>query len=195
MTIITIDGNIGSGKSSIMNYLHKSYKISIDLEPVESWNTYLANMYDTNSDTFKFQVRIWLDRCWIQEKTDKLIIMERSPYFIKNTFINVAHNLQMINDNEYEILMNLHKKTDMLWLCNKYIYLRSSPENCYKRLRKRNRLSEKNITEEYIKILHNSHEENVKNALNNNMNIIVIDVDDKSIPDIANEILEYIQEN
>lgn len=193
MTIITIDGNIGSGKSSILNYLHKTYKISIDLEPIESWNSYLSEMYDKNNDTFKFQVRIWLDRCWVQEKSDKITLMERSPYFIKNTFIELAHELQMINDTEYNMLLDLHKKTDTLWSCNTYIYLRSNPENCYRRLRKRNRLSEKNITEEYIKKLHESHEENYKRGIENNMNIIVIDVDDKSISEIANEILEHIQ--
>jgi len=193
MTIITIDGNIGSGKSSILNYLHKTYKISIDLEPVESWNTYLSNMYDKNIDIFNFQVRIWLDRCWIQEKSDKITLMERSPYFIKNTFIKIAYELKMINDNEYNILLDLHKKTDTLWTSNIYIYLRSNPENCYKKLRKRNRTCEKNITEDYIKKLHQSHEENYKKGLENNMNIIVIDVDDKNISEIANEILEYIQ--
>lgn len=195
MTILTMDGNIGCGKSSVLNYLHKTYKISIDLEPVESWNTYLTNMYNTQSDTFKFQVRIWLDRCWVQEKSDKTIIMERSPFFIKNTFIEIAHELQMINDSEYNMLLDLHKKTDILWSCNSYIYLRSSPDNCYKRLKKRNRPAEKNITEEYIKMLHEYHEDNYNRAVNEKKNIIVIDVDDKSIPDIANEILEYIQNN
>lgn len=193
MTIITIDGNIGSGKSSILNYLHKTYKISIDLEPVESWNSYLMNMYDKQSDIFKFQVRIWLDRCWVQEKSDKIILMERSPYFIKNTFIKIAYELKMINDTEYNMLLDLHKKTDTLWTCNTYIYLRSTPENCYKRLRKRNRTSEKNITEDYIKKLHESHEENYKKGIENNMNIIVIDVDNKTISEIGNEILEYLK--
>jgi deoxyadenosine/deoxycytidine kinase len=193
MTIITIDGNIGSGKSSILNYLHKTNKISIDLEPVENWNNYLTNMYNENNNVFEFQVRIWLDRCLIQEKSDKLILMERSPYFIKNTFINVAHDLKMINDYQYSMLLKLHEKTDILWKCNIYIYLRSNPENCFKRLQKRNRTCEKNITEEYITILHKSHEKNYQKAIENNMNIIMIDVDDKSIADVSNEILDFIK--
>jgi len=195
MTIVTIDGNIGSGKSSILNYLHKMYKIPIDLEPVESWNNFLTKLYDSKLDVFKFQVRIWLDRCWIQEKSDTIVLMERSPYFIKHTFINTAYNLDMITEHEYNILVDLHKKTDSLWSSNTYIYLRSNPENCFKRLKKRGRPSEKNITEDYINMLHDSHEENYRQALENKMNIIVIDVDDKSIPEIADEILEYLQAN
>lgn len=195
MTIITIDGNIGSGKSSVLNYLHKTYKIPIDLEPVENWNNFLVKLYEHKEDVFKFQVRIWLDRCWVQEKSDTIVLMERSPYFIKKTFIQTAYNLDMITEHEYNILLDLYKKTDSLWTSNTYIYLRSNPENCFKRLRKRNRQSEKNITEEYIKALHISHEECYQIALENKMNIIVIDVDDKSIPDIADEIIRHLQNN
>lgn len=192
--IITIDGNIASGKTSVLNYLHKTYKIPIDLEPVESWNSYLSKLYDDSSDVFKFQVRIWLDRCWVQEKSDKItVLMERSPYFIRDTFIACAYESGLITQHERDILMDLHKKTDSIWASNRYIYLRSKPENCYRRIKKRNRLCEKNITEEYIKTLHTYHEKSYTNAISNNMNIIVIEVDDKSIPDIANEIYQYIQ--
>jgi deoxyadenosine/deoxycytidine kinase len=194
MTIITVDGNIGCGKTSILNYLHKYHKISIDLEPVESWNTYLTKLYDDKNDVFKFQVRIWLDRCWIQEKTDKaLILMERSPYFIRNTFIVTAYENAMITDVENTILNDLHAKTDSLWSCNTYVYLRSTPENCFKRIKKRNRQSEKNITLEYLQQLHKHHEETYEKALKNNMNIIVIEIDDKNVADIASEMLQYLQ--
>lgn len=43
--MITIDGNIGCGKTSVLNYLHKINKTSIDLEPVDNWLPYLKNMY------------------------------------------------------------------------------------------------------------------------------------------------------
>ena len=88
MPIITIDGNIGSGKSTILNFLHKKYKLAIDLEPVEKWKVFLENIYNNKSNFFNFQLRVWLDRSWIQEKEDKiLILMERSPFFIKNTLL------------------------------------------------------------------------------------------------------------
>lgn len=193
MTIVTIDGNIGSGKTSILTYLHKLHKMSIDLEPVESWNKYLEKMYDGKNDVFNFQVRIWMDRCWIQEKTDKnIILIERSPYFIKNSFIQIAFNKGLINQLEYDKLLQLHKKTDNLWLCNTYIYLRSNPENCFQRIKKRARASEENITEEYIKDLHDIHEESYKKAKENKMKIIMIDVDNKNISEIADEIMQYI---
>jgi len=193
MTIITIDGNIGSGKTSVLNYLHRNYKLPVDLEPVDNWNTYLKDLYEDSSNVFKFQVRIWLDRCWIQEKPEKnTILIERSPQFIKNVFVETALEYKMINQVEKELINDLHKKTDELWDNNIYIYLRTSPENCFKRIKKRNRISEKNITLDYIECIHNKHETTLQEMQKQNKKIICFDVDNKTISEIANDILNFI---
>ncbi len=189
MTIITIDGNIGSGKSSILNYIHRNNKIAIDLEPVDNWNQYLFKIYEDNTDYFKFDIRVWLDRAWIQEKTDKItILVERSPSFIKNVFIQYQYDNNLLNDDEYKILNELYNKTDNLWNNNKYIYLRSNPEKCLNRIKKRNRNCEKNISLEYLTDLHNYHELNYEKIKNTN-NVSIINVEDKTIQDIVLEIL------
>jgi deoxyadenosine/deoxycytidine kinase len=189
MPIITIDGNIGSYKTSILNYFHKNYKLAIDLEPVDNWTEYLANLYNTPNSSYDFQIKVWIDRCWIQEKTNMTILMERSPNFIKNVFVRKAYEDKTINDAEYENIIRLHKTTDDLWKPNGYIYLRSEPEKCLQRINKRGRYAEKNVKLEYIQKLHELHEQNYKSALDNKMNIIVIDVENKSISEICNEIL------
>ena len=193
MTIITIDGNIGCGKTSILNYLHRTYKLPIDIEPIDSWNNNLIQFYENNKDVFNFQLRIWLDRCWVQEKSDSTVFMERSPYFIKNTFIELAYKDKLLSDEEYNILIDLHRKTDNIWDKNIYIYLQSNPENCFKQIKRRNRSYEKYITQEYINKLHNYHEENYNTALKKNMNIILINVEGKSISKIAEEIIESVK--
>ena len=189
MPIITIDGNIGSYKTSILNYFHKNYKLAIDLEPVDNWTEYLANLYNTPNSSYDFQIKVWIDRCWIQEKTNMVILMERSPNFIKNVFVRKAYEDKTINEAEYENIIRLHKTTDELWKPNGYIYLRSEPEKCLQRINKRGRYAEKNVKLEYIQNLHELHEQNYKLALDNNMNIIVIDVENKGISEICNEIL------
>ena len=194
MPIVTIDGNIGCGKTTILNYLHKKYNISIDLEPIEQWKPYLENMYKNKEGTFNFQLRVWLDRAWIQEKEDKVLIaMERSPYFIKNTFNKAAYHNKLINENEYKILTELFDKTDNVWKCKNYIYLRSNPEKCLERIKKRNRESEVTIDLNYIDIIHEFHESNYKNAIDNNVNIKMIDIEDKSIEEICKIILDYVE--
>ena len=189
MPIITLDGNIGSCKTSILNYFHKNYKTAIDVEPIDSWTEYLKNMYDTNKSTYNFQIKVWIDRCWIQEKSNVIVLMERSPYFIKNVFVEKALEDTTISKEEYNNIHKLHKTTDELWQPNAYIYLRSDPEMCYNRIKKRGRESEKNIKLEYIKRIHELHEEKYKDAFENNKNIIVIDAENKTIPDICSEIV------
>ena len=195
MVLITIDGNIGSGKTSVLNFLHRNYKIPVDLEPVESWNNYLSDLYNDSSNVFKFQIRVWLDRCWIQEKTHNInIFVERSPRFIQGVFIDIAEETNMISANEKEILLDLHKKTDKSWENAIQIMLRSSPENCFQRIKKRNRESEKHITEKYIHKLHEKHEQICNDLIKEGKNIIIIDVDNKNISDIASHILKLTNE-
>ena len=192
MPIITIDGNIGSGKSSILNYLHKTLKNPVDLEPVDSWQVYLNNIYNNKSNLFNFQVRIWLDRCWIQHNTEnKNIFVERSPYFIKNCFIELAKKNNLITDVDYNTLLDLHKKTDPLWLDNIYIYLKSKPDMCLTRIKKINRQSENNITLEYLNDLHDLHEENVEKLKKINK-VYIIEVEGKSISNIVSEITTLV---
>jgi deoxyadenosine/deoxycytidine kinase len=189
MPILTLDGNIGSYKTSILNYFHKNYKTAIDVEPVESWNEYLKGIYNTHNSTYNFQIKVWMDRCWIQEKSNAIILMERSPYFIKNVFVEKAYEDKTINEEEYKNMLSLHKRTDKLWEPEGYIYLRSNPEQCFNRIKKRARDAEKNIKLEYIKRIHELHEDKYREALKNNKNIICIDVESKSIADICSEII------
>jgi thymidylate kinase len=130
-----------------------------------------------------------MDRCWIQEKSKTIILMERSPYFIKNVFVEKAYEDNTITKEEYKNMLTLHKRTDKLWEPDGLIYLRSNPENCFNRIKKRGRESEKNIKLEYIKRIHELHEEKYNEAVKNNKNIICIDVENKSIADICSEII------
>jgi len=194
MTIYTIDGNIGSGKTTILNYLHKYKHFQIDLEPIEKWQSFLDNIYIYKTGYFNFQIKVWLDRAWIQEKeNNSLIFMERSPFFIRNTFNKNDYNNNHINEEEFNVINELYNKTDTIWKSNNYIYLKSSPFKCYERIIKRGRQNEiNNITLDYIKDIHLLHEETYNKALEQKYNIIIIDVDNKEIDEIVEEILNFV---
>tara|TARA_B110001450_G_scaffold6681_2_gene6876 strand:+ start:3540 stop:4130 length:591 start_codon:yes stop_codon:yes gene_type:complete len=195
MGIITVDGNIGCGKTGVLNYLHKILKLPVDLEPVDNWQSHLNNMYIDKNNTFNFQVRIWLDRCWIQSTNINNILVERSPFFIKNTFIEIAKENKLITETEYNILLDLHKKTDSMWKNNIYIYLKSNPESCLARIKKRNRMGEDNIDLEYIKRLHELHESNILelSKIISSDKLFIINVENKTISTIATELYELIK--
>lgn len=195
MTIYTIDGNIGCGKTSVLNYLHKYKNIQIDLEPVEKWKTFLDNIYLSKTGYFNFQIKVWLDRAWIQEKDSKsIILMERSPFFIRNTFNKNDYNNNNINEDEFNVINEMYNKTDNIWKSNLYIYLRSSPKKCLERIQYRGRNNEMDISLDYIINIHNLHEETYKIVLDKKLDIIVIDIDNKSINEIADEIFSLIND-
>jgi deoxyadenosine/deoxycytidine kinase len=193
MTIYTIDGNIGSGKSSILNYLHKYKHIQIDLEPIDKWKSFLDNIYISKSGYFNFQIKVWLDRAWIQEKDNKSIIfMERSPYFIRNTFNKYDFMNSNINQNEFDVINEMYSKTDKIWNSNYYIYLRSNPIKCLERIKIRGRENELNIDIDYINNIHTLHEESLI-TLRETKKVLVIEIENKSIEEIAEEILSNIE--
>jgi deoxyadenosine/deoxycytidine kinase len=193
MPIITIDGNIGAGKTTILNYLHNNYNIFIDLEPVDKWKSYLDNIYIYKKNHFNLQLRVWLDRSWIQEKNKTLMLMERSPFFIRNTFNTYLYNNNLISTHENIIINELYDKTDEIWKSNFYIYLRSNPNKCLERILKRGRENETNITIDYLNDIHNLHEETYKKALELNMNILIIDIENKTLEEISSIILKYMK--
>ena len=196
MTLITIDGNIGCGKTGVLNYLHKSYRYPIDLEPVDNWQEDLNLIYNdmnNNNNLFNFQVKIWLDRCWIQNNIDsEFVLVERSPAFIKNIFIKYAYDNNIISKDQNDILEYLHNKTNHIWKDNVYIYLRSNPESCMTRIKKRNRKSEDKIKLEYLNDINNLHNEYYDKLKSQNINIHIIDVENKNINMIANEVKTII---
>ena len=193
MVIYTIDGNIGSGKTTILNYLHKYKNFQIDLEPVDKWKPFLDNIYLSKSGYFNFQIKVWLDRAWIQEKdNNSIIFMERSPFFIRNTFNKNDYITNNINEDEFNVINELYQKTDKIWKSNFYIYLRSCPNKCLERIKSRGRENEMNINIDYITDIHNLHEEAYFKLSEIDNNIILINVEDKSIEEIIQEILTVI---
>lgn len=194
MPIITIDGNIGAGKSTILNYLHSNHNIYIDLEPIDKWKSFLDNIYTNKKNYFNFQVRVWLDRSWIQEKDQNTnIIMERSPFFIRNTFNRYMYDNNLINAQENNIINELYDKTDIIWKSNYFIYIRSNPEKCLERIIRRGRENEKEISIEYLNDIHNLHEETYEKAIENNMKVLCIDIENKSLEEIADLIIKFIK--
>lgn len=189
MPIFTIDGNIGAGKSTILDYLHNHYRIPIDPEPVEKWQPHLEEMYRHNRGAFEFQVRVWLDRCWLQTRPNMApILMERSPYFQSNVFIPAMLDQGRISQRDYCMLQEMYAKSSALWSPNGCIYLRSNPSKCLDRIRKRNRAGEEEINIQYLYKLHTLHEYAYMSAVANGTPIVCIDIEGKSVPQIASEI-------
>lgn len=193
MNIVTIDGNIGCGKSSDLEYMHINNRIAVDLEPVDKWQPYLEDMYYNDKNAFEFQIRVWLDRCWIQSHTHTTpMLMERSPFFQKEVFVKVNHENNRISDREFENVNEMYNRSMSTWSPQGYIYLRSDPAKCYERIHGRARNSEEAIKLEYLQGLHDKHEQAYQKAVDLKYNIRVIDVEGKTVAEICDEILKAL---
>jgi deoxyadenosine/deoxycytidine kinase len=118
--------------------------------------------------------------------------MERSPYFIRNTFNKNDFINNHINEYEYNVINEMYQKTDKIWKSNFYIYLRSSPKKCLERIKARGRDNETNIDEDYLISIHDLHEEAYMQLLETNKNVILIDIENKTIEEIIKEIVSLI---
>lgn len=193
--VITLDGNIGAGKSTILEYIHKNHGIAIDVEPIQTWQPYLNDLYgNKESAAFNIQVRVWLDRCFIVQPSHPTV-MERSPMFQRGVFVPVNVTNKQISNKQYEMLDELYTKTGKMWNPKVYIYLRSNPDNCIQRIAKRSRPSEEAISEDYLRTLHDLHESTYSTAIANKKNIHVIDVEGKTVTEIGEEVWAIIAPN
>jgi deoxyadenosine/deoxycytidine kinase len=194
MAMITVDGNIGSGKSSVLEYIHTRYGCAVDMEPVRKWQPFLNELYTSGKSAFEFQVRVWLDRCWIQQRSSTVnLIMERSPYFQAEVFIPTNYMEARIGDSEMKILNDMYQMTMNTWRPKFYIYLRSNPEFCMERIGRRQRESEDKIQLSYIQHLHQLHEKAYLKAVAESFPILCIDVEGKTVETIGNEIYEALK--
>jgi len=194
MPIITIDGNIGSGKTSILQKLQMNYGQLVDLEPIEQWKSYLDNIYLNDTGHFSFQKKVWEDRALIQSRNNNIIFVERSAKFTRETFVEVYKN--KFTNEEYLSLNHLYENSDaknnkMITEPILYIYISVSDDICINRINERNRNNEIDINHELIKKLNIKHEECYNLLLNQGYQILKID-GTNSLEDICNEILRYI---
>lgn len=195
--IVTIDGNIGAGKTTVIQELvkasfpspHHRLKHVADLEPVEAWEPFLDALYHKKVSPFAFQVRVWLDRCWPKYSPDKMVWMERSPYFTYEVFVPL--NKAAIDPLEQQLLKDLYDTALSAWQPDCYVYLRVDPKKAFEQMVIRNRPSEENVPPSYIQQVHDLHEKAIS-EYKGAKPLIVIDVGSKTPKQIAAEILEKL---
>ena len=118
--IISIDGNIGSGKSTALKFLKDLYKNNKDIiflqEPVDIWieikenNKNILEVYYENQEkyAFSFQMMAFITRYnllleTIKYNPDSIIITERSLYTDKYVFAKMLYESKQMNTYEYQI--------------------------------------------------------------------------------------------
>ena len=187
VNIYAIEGNIGTGKSTLLAELKEIYKDKTNMcfldEPIEIWNkiidknevTILEKYYENISKyAFSFQMMALISRITSLKNALKntdydVIIMERSIFTDCNVFAQMLYDDNKIEEIEYIIYKQWYNDLIAEIPPILFIYLRTEPTISLKRINKRNRKGE-TISLEYIENCHKYHD----NWLVNNSKVKIL---------------------
>jgi deoxyadenosine/deoxycytidine kinase len=208
--IISIEGNIGSGKSTLIKELpgllsNSEYSVIILPEPVDQWatishngETILEKYYkDKKKYSFSFQMMAFITRLSQLKQAVKnapdhcLIITERSVFTDRDIFARMLYDTGFIEPIEYQIYLRWFDEFISEFDFIGCIYVNTDEEICAQRIENRHRKGEDIIPIEYLRDLTRYHEQSLGHLnplrINNNENW-------KTIPDdIVKKIKDYIE--
>lgn len=150
---IIIDGNIGSGKSQLMENLGRSFpNLLVTPEPISDWtsatNNQLKNLYDNPwQHTFAFQQEVLRHYRTLKEVN----IQERSAISSYYVFGAYARSKGYVTSEEFDILRKqLHLTLQETKKPTAIFYLRAGVDTLLRRIKLRGRPEEAAITQEYL---------------------------------------------
>jgi len=208
--IVSIEGNIGSGKTTIIENLQKYYNLQLGdndknsviflREPVDIWKTISDQQGDTILEkfyknptkyAFAFQVMAYSTRTAKLAQTIKnnpnceVIICERSLEADKNVFAKMLKDSSNIEDVEYQIYEHFYKTRKQDMDLDAVIYIDASPNVCFERVKKRSRNGEDGISIDYLQTCKEYHDNWLKNTPESEF--LRIDTDKDAIYDLNNK--------
>ncbi len=154
---IAIAGNIGTGKSSLVEFLTRSYGIQPFYEPNDE-NPYLPDFYkDMNRWAFHSQLYFLSNKFRMHQQLEQVsgvVVLDRTIYEDAEIFATALHDMRNFTGrdwdtywNFYQIILDAIRPPDLM------IYLRCSMRTLRKRIRMRGREMENDIPLSYLKRL------------------------------------------
>ena len=214
--IISIEGNIGSGKSTLVNNLKDLYRNTHDIyflqEPVDIWNTItdeknntILEKYYENQEkyAFSFQMMAYISRISILKKAiknskAKIIITERCVYTDSNVFAKMLYDTKKIGLIEYKIYKKWFDEFIEDMPINHFIYVKTHPNIAFERVIKRNRQGEF-IPLDYLQTCHHYHESWIMGSNDSSVLTLDGDIDSEETPEIIlkwlNDIKQFINKS
>lgn len=161
-TYIAVAGNIGAGKSTLVDFLCRTYGVQPFFEPNDD-NPYLADFYaDMSAWSFHSQVFFLSHKFRIHQQLDETpgtVVQDRTIYEDAEIFATALHEMGKMSDRDfatyqalYTTICNSLKPPDLM------IYLRCPMKTLKKRIKLRGRAMEQAIPTSYLKLLDELYE-------------------------------------
>lgn len=189
MRVIFVEGNIASGKSTLLGML-QTCGYSVIQEPVHLWHGHLGKLYGSCEKTWSLPVQLLslttrMEDLIRAERTQHSAIIERS---IKSSDIFSKLTLDDKGLSAYKEVRDVYTTSFLEGLgSHTTVYLRSQPETCIERAKKRARESEAGIQDEFIRKLHLLHDEAFHGRVD-----LQLDVDNMTPEEVLERVITFV---
>jgi len=190
---VAIEGNIGSGKTSLSNLMSDEFNAKIVLERFAD-NPFLPKFYeDQERFAFPLEMSFLADR--FQQLTDDLAQFDLfknfivSDYYIFKSLIFSQVTLQKeeyaLYRKMFDIMYKEISKPDL------YIYLYQNTDRLLENIKKRGRIYEQNIEASYLQKIHVGYTNFIKTE--QDLNTLIIDVSELDFVNNHNDYREVLK--
>lgn len=177
MIIYFIEGNISSGKSTVVSNL-ESLGYKVYQEPVDVWETRYVNkdgknilqLFYEDMEKWSFHLEVIIMKTRFKRIQDaiqsnqEIVFIERSLLTDRHVFALNLKEQGKMDDLEWQIYIDWYdtfmgaieymlKPHDI-----RFLYIQTNPEVCHQRKEQRDRLAERTMVPEYLVQLHGKHE-------------------------------------
>jgi deoxyadenosine/deoxycytidine kinase len=163
--ICCVDGNIGAGKSTVLNKLKDEGYLVFE-EDLSNWGGLLDRFYqDPKRWMCTLQIKIFAsmrsqyDRMRAHKsKTNDLrsnyIFVERSP-ISSMIFVENGVNNGFLTKDEQLLIHDIYDH--LVWKPDITFYINTDVDTCFERMRARNRACERDVDKTYLQFLHEGY--------------------------------------
>lgn len=164
---ISIEGNIGGGKSTILNMISQRTRVPIFLEPVDTeWKDGLDLFYTDNARWgFAFNLRVLMTYHHWRNNNFKAVY-ERCPMSSKHVFSQIQYESNLMTKFENDLYQQYYNS--LSWEPEVIIYIKTPVAVCYNRMNSRGRECEAQVPLSYLQQVHDKYEELCKYVTKNN---------------------------
>lgn len=154
---IAIAGNMGTGKSTLVDFLSRTYNVMPFYEPNDE-NPYLADFYkDMKGWAFQSQLYFLGNKFRLHQELDRqpgVVALDRTIFEDAEVFATALYQMRKISKRDWETYQGFYQAIlDAIRPPDLMIYLRCSMRTLRHRIRLRGRAMEQDVPSHYLKRL------------------------------------------